>query len=97
MRKMVLAVSAHAMDLGNLVEPGAQRLRHVGTVQEGQPDDGAGLAGHDDADLGQAVKQEEQLDQQWGVARQLDVPGDDLAYHRDTEVLHSRAECAEDE
>ena len=85
------------MDRGNLVESGAQRLSHVGTAQEGQPDDGAGLAGHGDADLRQSVEQEEQLDQQRGVARQLDVHGDDLAYHRDAEVLHGRAECAEEE
>ena len=84
------AVTGFQLALGHAFQRAAHGLGAVGTLIEGEGDDGGGEGVQHDAQAGQAVKDDEQLHQQRCAADDPDVEPGQLAQHRHIGVLHQR-------
>ena len=80
------------MDAVDGLQARAEGLGHVPPADEGQPDHGAGQLGEPDLDLGQAVVDEEEEDDEGGVARELHVASRESADCRHPRVADRGAQ-----
>ena len=88
------AQSTFCLDGFDGFQPAAEGLGHVAAAQKGKACNAAELGVGLDADLGQAVIQKEQLDQQRRVPAELDISAHDTAQHRHFFVLEHGADKA---
>ena len=86
------AEGAFLLDPVHCLDAAAEGFGHIPAAQEGEAEDAAGLRIRFNADLRQAVIDEEQLHKQGGVPAQLHIGGGDPPEHRNLPVERRGAE-----